>query len=33
LNKLTFDLQPQQMTEEEQRIFQAMAQRNNKASE
>ena len=33
LIKLTFDLQPQQMTEAEQRIFQAMSQRNNKPSE
>jgi hypothetical protein len=33
LDKLTFDLQPQQLTAEERRVMQAMGQRNNRASE
>jgi hypothetical protein len=33
LNKLTFKLGPAHMTAEEQRIMQAMGQRNNRASE
>ncbi len=33
LNKLTFDLQPQQLTAEERRVMQALGQRNNRASE
>ena len=33
LDKLTFDLQPQQLTAEEQRVMHAMGQRNNRASE
>jgi hypothetical protein len=33
LNKLTFNLQPQQLTAEERRIMQIFAQRNNRASE
>jgi len=33
LNKLTFNLQPPQLTAEEQRLLQTVAQRNNRASE
>jgi arylsulfatase len=33
LDKLTFDLQPQQLTAEEQRVMHALGQRNNHASE
>ena len=33
LDKLTFDLQPQQLTAEERRVMQALGQRNNHASE
>ena len=33
LNKLTFKLDPQQLTADERRIMHALGQRNNKASE
>ena len=33
LNKLTYNLQPAQLTAEEQRVMQLFAQRNNRASE
>ena len=33
LNKLTFDLEPQQLTAEQQRVMQAMSRRSNAASE
>ena len=33
LDKLMFNLQPQEMTAEEQRVMQALGQRNNRASE
>jgi arylsulfatase len=33
LNKLTFNLQPQQLTAEERRVMQALGQRNNRVSE
>ena len=33
LDKLTFNLEPQQLTAEERRGLQAMGQRNNRASE
>jgi hypothetical protein len=33
LNKLAYNLQPAQLTVEEQRVIQLFAQRNNRASE
>lgn len=33
LDKLTFNLQPQQLTAQERRVMQALGQRNNHASE
>ena len=33
LNKLTLDLQPQELTAEEQKVMQTLGQRNNRASE